>query len=104
MPRPVLTFTIGTSHTTTENSIDVKIDPEKPGQHKFKLTVVDEDGHSSEAIANVVVLAETEPTAVLNCEPAQVRFGQQFTLDGSGSSEKGQGASKITKYTWTMLS
>jgi hypothetical protein len=103
MPRQTLTFTVGTTHTTTDNSIDVKVDPAKPGQHKFKLTVVDEDGHSSEATAEVVILAETEPTAVLKCEPAQVKFGTQFTLDGSGSSEKGQGASKIKSYTWTMV-
>ena len=98
-------FVVGTSVETTENVVEVTVNPAlpiSPGTHHFQLVVVDDAGNQSDpAITQVVIRDATKPTAVIAIVPTQVAAGQSFKLDGSHSSDVPPG--KVVKYIWTML-
>jgi hypothetical protein len=98
-------FVLSTPVSGTDPTIEVTVDPATPlpvGQHRFQLVVVDESGNQSlPATVDVVVKDSQNPTAVLSA-PAQVEFGQSFTLDGHLSSDVPPG--KIVQFIWTQLS
>ncbi len=97
-------FQPGVSLETTEPTVEVTVSPDRPlppGQHRFRLVVVDQDGLSSApAEVVVVVLDDRAPTAVLTA-PTQVLIGRSFTLDGSRSSDPGGG--RLARFVWTRL-
>jgi hypothetical protein len=79
------------------------------GPHRFQLVVVDNDGNQSEpTFLEVVVLAPTDPTAVLDVVnvdgtriDAQVPFGRGFILSGARSSDVVPG--KVVEYQFTLV-
>ena len=97
-------FQTGVPIETTEPTIEVTVAPDRPlppGQHRFRLVVIDQDGLSSvPAEVLVVVRDDRAPTAVLTA-PANVLLGRSFTLDGSRSSDPGGG--RLTRFVWTRL-
>ena len=98
-------FVPGTPVVTTDSQVEVTVDPGAPlapGQHRFQLVVVDDAGNaSSPTIADVVVVDDQRPTAVLDV-PARVSLGASFTLSGARSSDVAPG--KVVQYRWLQLS
>ena len=97
-------FVPGQPVRTTESTIEVTVtttSPLPPGKHRFELVVVDDSGNQSEpAIAEVIVVDQQRPTAVLDA-PRSVPFGSSFKLSGVRSSDLPPG--KIVSYQWTRL-
>jgi hypothetical protein len=96
-------FTIGTPVETETPGVVVEFsdqNPLMPGKHIFELEVQDNDGLTSTALLDVVVVDERGPTAVLD-GPSKVPYGQEFKLRGDRSSDPFPG--KIVKYTWTLM-
>src|SRR5438093_13577578 len=62
--------------------------PVDPGDHLFQLIVVDENGVESIPAEQKVTVSpdDRKPQAVLTAMPAEVAFGQPFTLDGTQST------------------
>ena len=101
MPR----FVPGTPIDTGDvNNVLVEMDPAAPlrtGRHQFRLVVVDDAGNESEpAFADVVVLDQQRPTAVITPPRQTVAFGQNFSLSGAQSSDIG---GRIVRYVWTLI-
>jgi len=86
---------------TTVPVLDVEVEPSEPlalGAHVFTLVVVDGAGNvSAPASATVEVVDAMAPTAVIH-GPANVAFGDPFTLDGGRSTDVG--GSGIVEYRW----
>ena len=99
------TFVPGVPVATTESRVDVTVTPANPlppGRHRFQLVVVDDSGNESDAsIADVLVVDNTKPTAVLDA-PASVPFGSSFSLSGARSIDLAPG--RIVQYRWTRVS
>ncbi|MCH5373789.1 MAG: PKD domain-containing protein, partial [Planctomycetes bacterium] len=88
---------------TTDPTLQISLgaQPLPPGAYDFQLVVIDQSGNASTpAIARVLVLDTQAPTAVLDA-PTSVNVGQDFTLDGSRSSDLPPGS--IATYRWTSL-
>jgi hypothetical protein len=87
---------------TRENPLPV-------GPHRFQLVVIDDAGNPSEpTFLEVVVLAPTDPTAVLdvvdangNRIDAQVPFGRTFVLSGARSTDVPPG--RVVEYQFTLV-
>ncbi|MGG6297043.1 hypothetical protein ACQ4M4_21830 [Leptolyngbya sp. AN02str] len=98
-------FKRGEPITTETPTIAVTINPEqplRPGRHRFQLVVEDDSNNQSEPdTVDVIVLDTERPTAVLEAQPSQVKFQQDFVLSGKQSSDAGGG--RIVKYIWTLL-
>ena len=67
-----------------------------PGLHRFSLVVTDDANNQSTPSEVQVTVIATPPTAVLNA-PAQVRQGEDFTLDGARSSDPD---GRVMRYLW----
>lgn len=89
---------------TRTPQIEFTIDPQNPltpGRHVFRLVVEDDAGNQSAPNEAVVIVRDTiRPTAVLVLPP-NVEAGQNFTLDGTRSSDVAPG--KVVKYIWTWV-
>src|SRR5438093_1396101 len=74
-----------------------------PGDHLFQLIVVDENGVESTPAEQRVTISpdDRKPQAVLTAMPAEVAFGQPFTLDGTESAPVP--GHQITSYKWIMM-
>ena len=79
------------------------------GVNRFRLVVVDNDGKPSEpAFIDVIVLAPTDPTAVLDVvnvdgkriDP-KIEFGTSFILSGQRSTDVAPG--KVVEYQFTLV-
>lgn len=76
--------------------------PLKPGPHTFKLIVVDDTGVESDAaVQTITVLPDIRKSTAAITAPANVAFGQPFTLDGTKSTPVP--GRKITSFKWTMV-
>jgi hypothetical protein len=99
------TFVPGQLIATPDSTVEVTIAPAAPlapGRHRFQLVVVDDSGNVSEpAVADVVVIDDKKPTAVLDA-PARVSFGASFSLSGARSVDLPPG--RIVQYRWTLIS
>jgi hypothetical protein len=97
-------FTINTPIPTDQPAIEVTVTPARPlsfGRHTFSLVVEDDSGNQSEPDTIIIIVRDNErPTAVLE-GPAQVNFGQTFTLTGRRSTDAGGG--RVTRFIWTLL-
>jgi len=98
--------------TQAEPVVKVEVSRENPlpiGANRFRLVVVDDQGNPSEpAFLEVIVLAPTDPTAVLDVVNAdgrriepQVPFGQTFILSGGRSTDVEPG--KVVEYQFTLV-
>jgi len=96
----------------TDSMVKVEATRENPlpvGPHRFQLVVVDNEGNPSEpTFLEVVVLAPTDPTAVLDVVnsdgfriDAQVPFGRGFILSGARSTDVEPG--KVVEYQFTLI-
>ena len=92
--------------------VKVEVSRENPlpvGPHRFQLVVVDDAGNPSEpTFLEVIVLAPTDPTAVLDVVDesgtrveATVPYGQTFILSGVRSSDVEPG--KVVEYQFTLV-
>lgn len=90
--------------------VDVtRAEPLAVGPHRFRLVVVDDAGNPSDpTFLDVVVLAPTDPTAVLDIVDsagarvdAKVPFGKPFILSGLRSSDVPPG--KVVEYQFTLV-
>lgn len=92
----------------------VKVDvtrasPLPVGPHRFRLVVVDDAGNPSDpTFIDIVVLAPTDPTAVLDIVDdvgtrvdTKVPFGKSFILSGARSSDVPPG--KVVEYQFTLV-
>ena len=99
------TFLPGQPVTTSDSSVEVTVSraaPLSPGRHRFQLVVVDDSGNVSDpAFADVIVIDDKKPTAVIEA-PARVPFGTSFTLSGARSTDLPPG--RITQFRWLMVS
>jgi len=99
------TFVPGQTVATTDSSIEVTVSPTAPlapGRHRFQLVVVDDSGNESEpTVAEVIVVDDKKPTAVLDA-PARVSFGASFRLSGARSADLPPG--RIREYRWLLIS
>src|SRR2546429_184004 len=77
--------------------------PVDPGDHLFQLIVVDENGVESTPVEQRVTISpdDRKPQAVLTAMPAEVAFGEPFTLDGTESAPVP--GHQITSYKWIMM-
>ena len=92
----------GKSQETEESRVVVDSGGLKPGRHVFRLVVVDDDDNESAPDeVTVIVRDDKVPTAILN-GPGEVVVGEGIRLDGTESSDVGEG--KVVKYIWTMVS
>ena|SRR6185295_7600975 len=98
------TFVPGQDIRTPDPTIEVTVTPQSPlppGRHRFQLVVIDDSGIQSEpSIAEVIVIDDQKPTAVLDA-PRSVPFGKSFTLSGARSSDIAPG--RVAAYVWTRL-
>jgi hypothetical protein len=99
------TFIPGTPVDTGEtSSVDVEVNPRSPlavGRHQFRLVVVDDSGNESEPFfADVIVIDNQRPTAVITPARLTVPLGQSFKLSGADSTDIG---GKIVKFVWTLM-
>ncbi len=99
------TFIPGQTIRTQDPTVEVTVTRNSPlpvGRHRFQLVVIDDSGNqSTPAIAEVIVIDNDLPTAVLDA-PQTVSFGSSFTLSGARSADLPPG--KITAYEWVRLS
>src|SRR5260221_12935609 len=85
-----------------------RAEPLPIGANRFRLVVVDDEGNPSEpTFLDIVVLAPTDPTAVLDIVnedgkriDTQVRFGTTFILSGARSPDVEPG--KVAEYQFTL--
>src|SRR5437667_12163210 len=91
-----------TSDATVTSDASVT-NPVDPGDHLFQLIVVDENGVESIPAEQKVTISpdDRKPQAVLTAMPAEVAFGQPFTLDGTESTPVP--GREITSYKWIMM-
>ncbi len=85
-------------------TVDASVtNPVDPGDHVFQLIVVDENGLESIPAEQTVTISpdDRKPQAVLTAMPAEVAFGQPFTLDGTQSNPVP--GHQITAYKWIMM-
>jgi len=85
-------------------TVDASVtNPVDPGHHVFQLIVVDENGVESTPVEQRVTISpdDRKPQAVLTAMPAEVAFGQPFTLDGTQSTPVP--GREITSYKWIMM-
>ena len=98
------TFVPGQPVVTAEPTVQVTVSPTAPlapGRHRFQLVVVDDSGNQSEpAVAEVIVIDDKKPTAVIDA-PRTVSFGASFSIAGNRSFDLAPG--KIVEYRWVML-
>jgi len=98
------TFLPGQPIATSDASIEVTVSPASPlapGRHRFQLVVVDDSGNESvPSIAEVVVIDDKRPTAVLDA-PARVSFGASFRLSGARSTDLPPG--RIHEFRWMLI-
>lgn len=98
-------FIPGQTVVTSDSQVEVTVPvdaPLAPGRHRFQLVVVDDAGNeSAPAIAEIIVIDDSKPTAVLDA-PARVSQGASFKLSGVRSADLPPG--KIVQYRWTQLS
>ncbi len=87
-----------------------RANPLPVGPHRFQLVVVDDAGNPSEpTFLEVIVLAPTDPTAVLDLLDGEggsrlkgeVPYGQPFVLSGARSSDVEPG--KVVEYQFTLV-
>jgi|GraSoiStandDraft_4_1057263.scaffolds.fasta_scaffold283536_3 hypothetical protein len=80
------------------------------GANRFQLIVVDDAGNESEpAFIDIIVRDKEKPTAVLQLvnadgrviSPAEVAFGQSFTLSAAKSSDVAPG--KVVEFRFTLI-
>ena len=99
------TFIPGQTIRTQDPTVEVTVTRNSPlpvGRHRFQLVVIDDSGNqSTPAIAEVIVIDNDLPTAVLDA-PQTVSFGSSFTLSGTRSADLPPG--RITAYEWVRLS
>jgi hypothetical protein len=99
------TFVPGQTVTTSDATVEVTVSPAAPlapGRHRFQLVVVDDSGNASDpAFADVVVIDDKKPTAILEA-PSRVPFGTSFTLSGARSADLPPG--RIAQFRWVMVS
>jgi hypothetical protein len=99
------TFVPGPTVTTSDATVEVTVSPAAPlapGRHRFQLVVVDDSGNASDpAFADVVVIDDKKPTAILEA-PSRVPFGTSFTLSGARSADLPPG--RIAQFRWVMVS
>jgi hypothetical protein len=99
------TFIPGQPVATPSPTIEVTVSPTAPlapGRHRFQLVVVDDSGNeSAPSVAEVVVIDDKKPTAVLDA-PARVSFGASFSLSGARSADLPPG--RIREYRWMLIS
>jgi hypothetical protein len=99
------TFVPGQTIATPDSSIEVTVSPTAPlapGRHRFQLIVVDDSGNESEpTVAEVIVVDDKKPTAVLDA-PARVSFGASFKLSGARSADLPPG--RIREFRWLLIS
>ena len=97
-------FVSGQPVQTTESVVEVTVSaatPLAPGRHRFQLVVVDDAGNESEpASADVIVVDNQRPTAVLDA-PQTVAFGSSFKLSAARSADLPPG--RIVSYRWTRV-
>ncbi len=98
------TFIPGQPISTQAPTVEVTVTPTSPlppGRHRFQLIVVDDSGNQSVPnVAEVIVVDDQRPTAVLDA-PRTVPFGSSFTLSGTRSFDLPPG--KIVTYNWVRL-
>jgi len=99
------TFVPGQTIATPDSSIEVTVSPTAPlapGRHRFQLIVVDDSGNESEpTLADVIVVDDKKPTAVLDAT-ARVSFGTSFKLSGARSADLQPG--RIREFLWMLVS
>ena len=92
------------SVNATDQTLVVRNNPAKPlpiGLNVFTLVVTDNAGNRSQAArAEVIVRDTTAPTAVVRPPTQTISFGQDFTLDGSDSSDIG---GQVVAWEWTLV-
>jgi hypothetical protein len=97
-------FIIGKPVELDRPNVEVTVNTDAPlpvGRHKFQLIVEDDSANQSLPDEVEIIVRDTQrPTAVISA-PAQVEFGQSFTISGKGSSDVAPG--KVVKYIWTRL-
>lgn len=97
-------FTPNVPIDTPTPTIEFTLDPARPlppGQHTFRLVVEDDAGNLSQTAQTMVIVRDTiNPTAVIRA-PRNVEPGQNFTLDGTESSDVAPG--RVVKYIWTWV-
>lgn len=92
--------------------VSVEVSRDKPlpvGANRFQLIVVDNDGNQSDPVfLDIIVQADTVPTAVLDMVDANggrvdatVPFGTSFILSASRSSDVAPG--KLVEYRFTLV-
>lgn len=100
------TLVLGTPLVTSEATVTVDAsvaNPVHPGDHVFQLIVVGENGVESIPVEQTITIAadDRKPEAVLKAMPAEVPFGQPFTLDGTESTPVP--GHEIRSYKWIMV-
>jgi hypothetical protein len=87
----------------TDRTLVVRNDlPLRIGQHIFSLVVTDDSGNKSQAAtAIVIVLDNAAPTAIVTPPRQTIQFGQDFTLDGSTSTDVGGG--RVVQWEWMLV-
>jgi len=86
-----------------------RTDPLPIGANRFRLVVFDDEGNPSEpTFLDIVVLAPTDPTAVLDIVnedgkriDTKVPFGTTFILSGTRSTDVEPG--KVVEYQFTLV-
>lgn len=98
--------------TQADPLVKVEVSRQSPlpvGPNRFRLVVIDDEGNPSEpTFIEVLVLAPTDPTAVLDVvndagariDP-QVPFGTTFILSGARSSDVAPG--RVVEYQFTLV-
>lgn len=88
-----------------DKTLVVKNDPARPlpiGLNVFQLVVTDDSGNQSQpARAEVTVLDTEAPTAIVRPPQQSIQFGQDFQLDGTGSTDVGGG--RVVRWEWTLV-
>ena len=101
---PVSSQLIGLPRDTNVSNYTVPADPARgmrPGVHRFQLIVTDDAGNASApVVANVTVVDDLAPTAVLDV-PAEIGVGTNLVLDGKRSWDlNGQ----VVRWEWRHVS
>lgn len=106
-------FVANTPVVQPDSQVKVDVTPTAPlplGANRFQLIVVDDAGNESEpTFIDIIVRDKEKPTAVLQLvnadgrpvNPAEVAFGQSFTLSGARSSDVAPG--KVVEFRFTLV-
>jgi hypothetical protein len=97
---------VGAAVVTSDATVTVdasETNPVDPGDHVFQLIVVDENGVESTPVEQRVTIGadDRKPQAVFTATPAEVAFGEPFTLDGTESTPVP--GHQIMSYKWIMM-